>query len=517
LARRLASRGIAVLRFDYYGLGDSAGCLDDVTDAEEWTESIRQAIEYGLSLGLPNLSIVGMRMGATIAALATAKASWRPKTLVLWDPCISGRRFLREQSLLHRTMRNLSRDVGDAAVETPGYVFSAEAASALRSVQLPAMAELPDGVPLLVLCRDDRPVPRETGRWEAGGARVAFVPGQEDLLDVPPLDAVVPEDTIDMIIEHVTGEMNGELMDASALLRQEMFPLPGVRERVVSVGDGLFGIVGEPVGESTETTAIFFNVAIESHVGPARLWVTLARRWASDLGLSSVRFDFSGVGDSPSLGSGAQDLLYASDWIDDADRVVLEMARSSKRVIGVGVCSGAYAALESALRNDRVDVVAINPLLDTVEGALLKNRPGTIDRRRKAVREIPRALHPFVMAHHRIAEKGWRALQWVVPRLAAGSVIAAVIRRGGRVLLALTDEDARAFDVNPYWRIRVRSWRRRHDLTRVDVPELDHPALVAAGRLALVEELNRSLSALLRSGTRRAAEDELQATRREGV
>ena len=43
LASRLARQGHHVLRFDYRGMGDSAGTLGEVTQLSMWTENVRQA------------------------------------------------------------------------------------------------------------------------------------------------------------------------------------------------------------------------------------------------------------------------------------------------------------------------------------------------------------------------------------------------------------------------------------------------------------------------------------------
>ena len=99
LAERLVSQGLAVLRFDYDGMGDSAGSNHDPGRVDAWLRSTADAIALVRRFGVPRVSLVGMRIGATIAAHA-ASDDGDIDQLVLWDACLSGRAFLREQQLL---------------------------------------------------------------------------------------------------------------------------------------------------------------------------------------------------------------------------------------------------------------------------------------------------------------------------------------------------------------------------------------------------------------------------------
>ena len=54
---------------------------------------------------------------------------------------------------------------------------------------------------------------------------------------------------------------------------------------------------GEP-GAPDLPTIFFLNAGVIDHVGPAGLWVRLARQWA-EAGFRAIRFDLSGNGDSP--------------------------------------------------------------------------------------------------------------------------------------------------------------------------------------------------------------------------
>ncbi|MCC7053623.1 MAG: alpha/beta fold hydrolase [Gemmatimonadaceae bacterium] len=95
LAGMLASAGFHVLRFDYGGTGDSSGESADARLAQ-WVGDIGTAVQELRDLaGVRRISLVGMRVGAALAARATA-AGVRVRDLVLWEPVVSGPAYLAE-------------------------------------------------------------------------------------------------------------------------------------------------------------------------------------------------------------------------------------------------------------------------------------------------------------------------------------------------------------------------------------------------------------------------------------
>ncbi len=104
LARSLAARGHAVLRFDYAGAGDSSGTMLD-TSLETHLADLERAV-WTLEErcpGLDRIGLLGLRFGATLAALAmerSAVGGWPPAMrfgpLMLWDPILDGAAYLQE-------------------------------------------------------------------------------------------------------------------------------------------------------------------------------------------------------------------------------------------------------------------------------------------------------------------------------------------------------------------------------------------------------------------------------------
>ena len=93
LAVRLADSGFPVLRFDYFGCGDSSG---DSAEGRisQWLDDLSQAIlEIKRRTNLSVLCMVGLRLGATLSLMAATQRS-DVTNLVLWDPVVKGRDYL---------------------------------------------------------------------------------------------------------------------------------------------------------------------------------------------------------------------------------------------------------------------------------------------------------------------------------------------------------------------------------------------------------------------------------------
>ena len=95
LARQLSAANLDVLRFDYFGTGDSAGEFEDA-DAEQWMSDIGTAIMELKDISqVSRIALVGLRYGGTLAALA-ARTRSDVDRLVLWDAIFDGPAYLTE-------------------------------------------------------------------------------------------------------------------------------------------------------------------------------------------------------------------------------------------------------------------------------------------------------------------------------------------------------------------------------------------------------------------------------------
>ena len=94
-ARELARRGDPVLRFDFMGNGDSEGKFEDA-DVELWLSDIGRALQTLKEKvpGVRSVGLIGLRLGATLAALAADRID--VSRLILWDPIIDGNQYMQE-------------------------------------------------------------------------------------------------------------------------------------------------------------------------------------------------------------------------------------------------------------------------------------------------------------------------------------------------------------------------------------------------------------------------------------
>ncbi len=94
-ARDLAAAGIAVLRFDFRGEGDSdrdfqgADLESRIQDACLAVDALRK-----LQPSVAEVTLLGLRLGASVAAAAAARRSDVAR-LLLWDPVIDGATYMQ--------------------------------------------------------------------------------------------------------------------------------------------------------------------------------------------------------------------------------------------------------------------------------------------------------------------------------------------------------------------------------------------------------------------------------------
>lgn len=145
LATQLERRGYAVLRFDYHGTGDSMGDSTDVSLAG-WLEDISLAAnELTAASGAQRLVVIGLRLGGTLAALASSRDKVRLRHLVLWDPVVNGAGYLQELAEMHRAytleeMGSLTQPTETETVPTEalGTPISASLAHEIKAIDINA-------------------------------------------------------------------------------------------------------------------------------------------------------------------------------------------------------------------------------------------------------------------------------------------------------------------------------------------------------------------------------------------
>lgn len=101
LGDRLSGRGITVMRFDFFGAGESGG-EDADGDLSGWQDDVLSAHQELLRRSRATRIIwLGARLGATLAALASSRLSAPIDRLILWEPVADGQRYLDELAMAH--------------------------------------------------------------------------------------------------------------------------------------------------------------------------------------------------------------------------------------------------------------------------------------------------------------------------------------------------------------------------------------------------------------------------------
>lgn len=128
------------------------------------------------------------------------------------------------------------------------------------------------------------------------------------------------------------------------------------REQAIAFGPNrsLVGIITSPRNSADDNrpAVVFLNSGLIHRVGVNRLHVQLARAFAEQ-GFPSLRFDFSGIGDS----ARAQDSVDLAESVTIDIQAALDHLRTkgkAARFILMGLCSGAYDAFVHAVDTEEV-------------------------------------------------------------------------------------------------------------------------------------------------------------------
>lgn len=360
LADLLAGAGHAVLRFDYLGTGHSADCELSVAGMIEDVLAASRALAG--QTGVRSTVLIGVRLGAAVALMAADKVQGLAG-IALLAPVLSGMAFMRETRMA-AVVSSLSRldpvpaTGSDQTLNTNGFKWSAAFQGEVSAIDL--RTAVAPGVPaLLMAVRGDRLSAKVSEAWRASGD-VAVDASFHDYTNwmQDPTTHSNPADSFARIADWVRN-----LPLASSLVRTTpehdvSFVLSGngfVEEPICfGAKNAVFGVLCRPMGVAVQAVAALMVHEGSSHaIGDGRAYVTLARELAR-AGHVSLRFDLTGMGDSPAHGN-SRNPHYDPERIAEcvAGLDVLEQAGCGQ-VVALGLCSGAYMALEASLVDERI-------------------------------------------------------------------------------------------------------------------------------------------------------------------
>ena len=462
LAEELAARGYPTLRFDYPGVGDSLD-PDEAVALVDWTNSIRAAVDWmRVSAGVDGIILVGLRLGAALAAEA-ACATQGVEGLVLLAPVISGRAYLRELTV---TAAMVGCETAEDGFELGGFPITAATAEAIRRIDLMKLPRIPASE-ILLLTPPTQNREKLAAALRGLGARVADGAFEflTEFLDAPTFSRP-PQEAFDALIDWArtrlppkagTPCVNGT--PAPRLLVARDFT-----EEPAAFGPSgaLVGVLCRPSGsQSNDLAVIFVNSGANPHVGWARMNVAYARGLAR-AGIASFRMDLAGLGDSASIPGRPTRALYSLDARADVVAAIDWLqARGLRRAIVVGLCSGAHLAYHASVMDGRIaGVVIVNVQRfvwkegDSLEVALRQASRSTTFYQREILKlqtwkrlirgeiALRRIGAAFLSRRRRVLSAKWTLKSRMAEENDIRAGFERIIRRGARVLAVFSEGDA---------------------------------------------------------------------------
>jgi pimeloyl-ACP methyl ester carboxylesterase len=386
LADELAEAGYPTLRFDYPGTGDSC----DLHDAEYWSawlESINIAADWLRDqTGATRIVLCGLRFGAMLAAVAAERRN-DVAGLILFAPVVRGNSYVR-QLFVQARLLNVEKSA-DGSLELRALRLSARTIGLISQTDLRKLA-LSDKCKVAVFSEEPSSALSECmSTWRDRGVSVS-----SDSFDKlqPLLRSCTwiherPADYSDVLVWLRTSipVTVGRQQDRAPDFGLVMLRPSGCTEIPLRFGlrDHLFGLLCRPAGQSeTELAVVIVNAGGVPRYGVGRQATDFARRLAAH-GISSLRMDFAGLGDSVSPaghGEGATH-IFETDRVSDISAAIDALEELGfRRFVVHGLCSGAYHAFQAALVDWRVHgLLLVNlPLFswhagDTLERAAPKS------------------------------------------------------------------------------------------------------------------------------------------------
>lgn len=204
LALHLASHGFPVFRFDWFGAGDSLGDLADA-DPERWIDDLGDAIrECGDLARAGRTAIIGMRFGATIAALAPDVLG-PVDFMALWDPVVRGDQGLapmRADHARHERERGLAPGatrLPDGGEDIFGYAYPPGLLRALEGLDLLRVDRPPAARVLVVDQEESRPGEALAAHLASLGACEYWHEARPPVWMAEPHTGLVPREAIERI------------------------------------------------------------------------------------------------------------------------------------------------------------------------------------------------------------------------------------------------------------------------------------------------------------------------------
>jgi pimeloyl-ACP methyl ester carboxylesterase len=389
-AGRLAGAGYPVLRLTLPSCGDSGGDPADPGRVDAWTSAVTAAARAvrAHSGGRAVVSI-GLGLGGMLACRAVEGGA-PIDGLVLWASPARGRELTRQLKAFARLEASQVFEglpdpppPSDGELEVGGFVLSADTQSELGALDLSAIT-LPRGLPrgALLLERDGIAVDeRLREALEGQGVAVDVLAGDGyGEMTSHPQRGQVPETVISEVMAWIAaGEEAAAPSEAalaagthSAITPDPLGPESFAESASLHFGDAeivetpvaiaqdfgnLSGILTTPKDGGQPVCLVMLNAGAIRRIGPNRMWVEAARRWAAR-GVPSLRLDVEAIGeaDGAVLPYADDNALYVEQLIPQVKAAIAWLAERgvAERFVTAGLCAGAYWAMYAGLEDPRV-------------------------------------------------------------------------------------------------------------------------------------------------------------------
>lgn len=391
LSERFAALGVASLRFDYPGAANAFDAEEDGVELAEsdlakpglagWVSTVGEAIaELKALSGAHHIVLLGQGLGGSLAYLR-APMETDLAGLMLLGPVLKGRNYLRELSLWSKMIDEPMQIKAELRDTSPGSIAGLRmpetVAVDLKSLDLSGAPPLGSALDpalnsALPVFLGQRPgnhgdiafceILRKTG----GRLTTADFTGYDQLVSGP-LSQTMPGAFIETVLSFVQALPQFQGLAGEVARPPVIRPIicGNSRETPVRFGDGdrFYGTLCQPVGPSIGVTAVILSTSYDHQAGWAGSSAEMARRLAA-IGVSSLRYDAAGVGDSPPIPGRRRQILYDDAQLADVAAAYDFLATRglTGRTLIVGRCSGAYIALRAAIADPRWNgLVAVNP------------------------------------------------------------------------------------------------------------------------------------------------------------
>ena len=213
LTNLLTRAGVHVLRFDYFGTGDSAGD-EEQSSVERWLIDVEHAIdELKDTAGLKSVRLVGLRFGGTLACLVASRRQ-DVERAALWDPVVRGENYLQEL-LTYAELPAIAQGRPGAwpsgTVGVGGFPLTDALRAEIAAIDLGRLAQRPAGRLDFIASAERAEDISCHETWQSAGMSVRYrcIPSEGNWAEGDEFgSALIPQEIIQGVVQSITEEVS---------------------------------------------------------------------------------------------------------------------------------------------------------------------------------------------------------------------------------------------------------------------------------------------------------------------